>query len=83
MIIIPKWICGKVGKKLILNRKFIVFERKNYQLENKFSNNIKFINVNNNVSSSLVRQQIKDKCSIEKFVLPEVASYINQKGLYK
>ena len=83
MIIFQKWILGKVGEKLILNRKFIVFDRKDYKIENNFSNDIKFINIDNSTSSSLVRQKIKDKGDFEKFILPEVASYINQEGLYK
>ena len=73
----------KDGKKLILNRKFIVFERKNYNIENNYPNNVKFIGVNNDTSSSLVRQKIKAKGNFEEFILPEVASYINQEGLYK
>ena len=55
----------------------------NYEFENKFSDNVNFINVNNNISSTLVRKQIKIKGNFEKFVLPEVASYINQNELYK
>ena len=53
----------------------------NYEVENNFSDNVKFINVNNNISSTLVRKKIKG--NFEKFVLPEVASYINQNELYK
>ena len=73
----------KDGKKLVDNRNFIVFERNDYDFQNRFSNNVKFVKVNNDTSSSLVRQKIKTKGNYEEMVLPEVASYINQKGLYK
>ena len=73
----------KKGENLILNRKFIVFERKDYRKEDNFSNNVKFVSVCNNTSSTLVRQKIKANGNFEEFILPEVASYINQKGLYK
>lgn len=73
----------KNGKELILNRKFIVFERKNYSKENINSNNVRFIHANNNTSSSLVRQRIKVKEQVDNLVLPEVASYIHQEGLYQ
>ena len=73
----------KDGKSLIENRKFIVFERNDYDIENKFSDDIKFIKVNNDTSSSLVRQKIKTNGDLENLTLPEVARYISQEGLYK
>ena len=73
----------KDGKKLILNRKFIIFERKDYAKNDLYANNISFINVNNNISSSLVRNMIRSKADFQKFIMPEVASYIIKEGLYK
>ena len=77
---IEKW---KSKDKLILDRKFIVFQRENYILNNNISDNIKLINVNNNTSSSLVRQKIKSEENYEKFLSNEVVEYINHKGLYR
>ena len=74
----------KSNEKLVLNRKFIIFQRENYNVKNNFSEtNVKFINVKNSTSSSLVRQKIKDKEDIENLLSESVKEYIDQKGLYQ
>ena len=74
----------KSNDKLILNRKFIIFQRENYNIQNELlKNNIKIIDVNNNTSSSLVRQKIKEKEDFNGLITKEVANYINQEELYK
>lgn len=74
----------KDGENLLLNRKFIVLGRNNYHLQKTINNkNIYFIDLNNNTSSTLVRKKIKLKESFEKFIVPEVANYINHMELYK
>ena len=66
-----------------IKRKVIIFQRDNYVLNKNISNNIKLINVNNNTSSSLVRQKIKTKANYREFLSDEVIEYIDQEGLYK
>lgn len=90
LIQIHKW---KRNEDLLSNFKFIVFNRGNYNVENiisinkklnKYKNNFIIVNnENDNISSTLVRNNIKENKSISGLVNPLVEDFISKNNLYR
>ncbi len=69
-------------QELIKNYQYIVFKRNNLLEQEKY-NNVKFIDLSLDISSSSVRELIKENKSIEALLYKDVELYIKNNGLYK
>jgi nicotinate-nucleotide adenylyltransferase len=78
---IPKW---KNHELLLQRHKIIVYNRPGFNLDSSLSLNIEIVNAPLlDISSTYIRQAIKDKKSIKYLVLDEVIEEINKSGYYK
>ena len=68
--------------ELIENRKFIVFKRNNFDVNSEYKN-VKFIDIDQKVSSTFIRNQIKNDNKFEDLLNIEVVKYIQNNGLYR
>jgi nicotinate-nucleotide adenylyltransferase len=64
-------------EKLLENRKYIVFKRNNIK-EYSSNKNVQFFNVEQNISSTIVRNKIKNGEALDGFLQPSVINYINE-----
>lgn len=76
---IDKW---RAANKLIKNHKFIVFKRNNINIQND-DENIHFLDIDLNISSTDVRNKIKKEESLENLLTKEIIEYIHENELYK
>jgi nicotinate-nucleotide adenylyltransferase len=76
---IKKW---KNSSELLNNRKYIVFKRNNIIISENIEN-IYFLDMGKNISSTDVRQKIKLKEDVKNLLPKNVFDYIDQNGLYK
>lgn len=72
----------KDSNKLLENYNFIVFKRNNIEITG-LNKNIKFLDVNQDISSSLARKKIINSETLENIISPEVEKYIHKNELYK
>ena len=72
----------KMHEDLLKNYQYIVFKRDEL-LENKNYNNVKFVDLNLDISSTDVRNLIKENKSTEGLLYKDVEQYIKDNGLYK
>ena len=68
--------------ELIENRRFIVFKRNNFDVNSNFKN-VKFIDIDQKVSSTTIRNQIKNNNKFEDLINFEVVKYIQNNELYR
>ena len=73
----------KDSEKLLNNRKYIVFAREEFNINNMDANQVKVLNVNKNISSSILRKKIETEEDIKNLTTSSVIKYIEQNGLYK
>lgn len=85
--ILPEFDRWDRKDELVKNAIFLVFPRDPHELPAELPTGFELINydhlITSNISSTIIRQRIKDKKSINGFVLPEVEEYIIKKGLYR
>ena len=67
----------KDSEKLIKNRKYIIFKRNNIKVKEE-NENIQFLDINQNISSTIARGKIKSGENLSKILLPSVIDYIIQ-----
>ncbi len=88
---IEKW---KEPEKIFLNCKFIVFNRSGYnkkllleqknKIEKKYDTKISFLDtIDLEISSSMIRQRIKEDKRVDFFLPKEVLDFIKRNQLYK
>ena len=76
---LPKWHRIEELIKLV---KFVGVSRPGYRKESKYP--IMWVDVPmTDISSTLVRRNVKQGCSIKYLVTPEVENYIHEEGLYR
>lgn len=68
----------KSSKKLIENRKYIVFKRNNISDKYISNENIQFFDVKKNISSTIARSKIKNKEDLSDYLESSVINYINE-----
>ena len=62
---------------------FVVASRPGWRIEGPYEGKVKHLGIPEvDISSSMIRECVKDAKSIDGFVLPMVAEYIKKKGLY-
>lgn len=88
---LEKMSSWKDAEELIKNFKFIILERGNLCLENilkkdkllqKYAQNFKPIHNNMQISSTFIRQHIKEKEKIKPIITPKILDYIQKNKLY-
>ena len=67
---------------LLNNHKFIVFKRNNIELKKEFEN-VQYVDITKNISSSLARKSLKENKNIDNYLSKEIIEYINKNNLYK
>lgn len=72
----------KMYQELIDNYQYIVFKRDKL-LEDEKYNNVRFVDLNLDISSTDVRNLIKENKSTENLLYKDVEQYIKNNGLYK
>ena len=72
----------KMHQELIENYQYIVFKRDEL-LEDKKYNNVRFIDLNLDISSTDVRKLIRENKLVQKLLYKDVEQYIKNNGLYK
>lgn len=72
----------KDSEELLNYYNFIVFKRNNIEIVNS-TKNVKFLDVNRNISSSLVRDKISNGENINTSISYKVEEYIRKNKLYK
>jgi nicotinate-nucleotide adenylyltransferase len=72
-------------KKLLTQMKFLIVPRAGYPLEPLYDGMTVLKHKNliiSNISSSMIKERIKNNLSIEGFVMPEIKNYIEKNRLY-
>ena len=73
--------------ELVKRAKFLVFPRDPHEIPLSLPKGFEIIRYDNlittNISSTIIRQRIKEKKTIKGFVLPEVEQYVKKKRLYR
>lgn len=67
----------KRSEKLLENRKYIVFKRDNIETKEK-NDNIQFLDIKQNISSTIARSKIKSGEELQSILLPSVIDYIKE-----
>ena len=72
------------GEQLMEEFNFLVIQRNDYPINRKLSSNFEIYDkIFANISSTKIRENIKENIEIEDLVIPSVAEYINKYNLYK